>query len=337
MIPAGMTEDSLTITITNDDENEGNETFKVRLKSLSGAVFASGDTLDAVVTIVDNERPTLTFKGEPFSVAETDTSINIPVQLSGPTGSAVSFTYELIEGSAKPVSDYSIPSNLAGMIPIGMTEDSLTISIPDDDDNEGNETFTVRIKSLSGAVFASGTMLDIVVTITDDEEPELLFKTTEFSPREDIMDAEFEVEVMLTGATDEIVTFDIALGGGTAIKDTDYADPTSLSGMIPIGSTETTITIPITSDMLNEGNETFNLTLSNLMHAVLADDDVTELEQEITIIDDEEPTLKFTKESYSIAEEGTSIDIGVELTGPKATNVSFAYEIIDVTNNISRL
>ena len=42
--------------------------------------------------------------------------------------------------------------------------------------------------------------------------------------------------------------------------------------MIPIGSTETTITIPVTSDILNEGNEAFNLTLSNIDNAVLADD-----------------------------------------------------------------
>ena len=53
IIQAGMTEDSLTITITNDEENEGNETFKVRLKGLSGAVFAGGGmTHDVDVTIL---------------------------------------------------------------------------------------------------------------------------------------------------------------------------------------------------------------------------------------------------------------------------------------------
>ena len=186
--------------------------------------------------------PTLSFKGTPYSVAEDGTSIMVEVELTGATGSDVTFTYEIITGSGDgfaTASDYSvIPSALMGMISAGSTEDSLTITITNDFDIEGNETFKVRLKSLSGAVFASGDTLDATVTIVDDEIPELSFKTSEFNPVEEISGGKFEVEVELSNTTTEVVTFNIALGGGTAIKDTDYADPASLSGRIPAGSTK---------------------------------------------------------------------------------------------------
>ena len=81
------------------------------------AVFdGGGTTLVQEITIIDNEMPTLSFKGEPFSVAETGTEIEIPVELTGPTGSDVIFTYEIINGTTK-VGDYSVtPSDLSGMI-----------------------------------------------------------------------------------------------------------------------------------------------------------------------------------------------------------------------------
>ena len=308
--------------------NEGNETFNLTLSNLSNAVFASGNaTLVQEITIIDNEMPTLKFKGAPFSVAETGTSIEIPVEITGPTSSSVSFMFEIIDGSTTAGSDYTTPSDLSGTIQAGMTADSLTITITDDGDNEGNETFTVRLKSLNGAVFASGTTLDATVTIEDDEDPELSFKTTTFKPGEEISGGMFEVVVELSGATDSEVTFDIALGGGTATKDEDYEDPASLQGMIPVGSTKASIMIPITSDNLNEGNETFTLTLSTLSGAVFEPRGTT-LVQEITIVDNEEPTLKFTSANFSVAENLAEIDVTVTLTGATDTEVTFMYELI---------
>ena len=57
-------------------------------------------------------------------------------------------------------------------------------------------------------------MLDTIVTITDDEDPILSFKTTKFNPEEEITGGKFEVKVELSGVSDEIVTFNLTLGGG---------------------------------------------------------------------------------------------------------------------------
>ena len=92
----------------------------------------------------------------------------------------------------------------------------------------------------------------------------------------------------LASTTDIKVTFDITLSGGTATNSIDYENPTSLSREIAIGNTTDSIMIPIKSDTLNEGNETFNVTISNLVGAILANNAST-LVQEITIIDNEIP------------------------------------------------
>ena len=83
--------------------------------------------------------------------------------------------------------------------------------------------------------------------------------------------------------------------------------------MIAIGSTETSIMIPITSDQFNEGNETFNLTLSNLTNSVFTGG-VTSLVQEITIVDDEMPTLSFIGEPFSVVENLGQIEVTVALS-----------------------
>ena len=215
-IEVGSTTTTITIPISPDTLNEGNETFNLTLSNLSGAVFEPrGTTLVQEIIIVDNEMPTLLFKGEPFSIAENGTEIEVTVALTGPTSSNVTFAYEIVDGTAIVGTDYTLPSNLTGMIQTGSTEDSITIAIMDDSANDGNKSFIVRLKTLSGAVFASGDTLDATITIEDDEDPVLSFKTTEFTPSEEITGGKFEVVVEIPDARDENVTFDIAVGGGS--------------------------------------------------------------------------------------------------------------------------
>ena len=74
----------------------------------------------------------------------------------------------------------------------------------------------------------------------------LSFRTTNFKTNENVGD--FEVEVQINNLADVNVTFDFALGGGTATIVDDYTNLTSLQREIAIGSTSTTISIPITDE-----------------------------------------------------------------------------------------
>ena len=86
-------------------------------------------------------------------------------------------------------------------------------------------------------------------------------------------------------ASQKAITVDYATSGGTATAGEDY---TSAGGTLTIaaGSTEGTISVTVTDDTVADGDETFNLTLSNPTGATL-DGDVGELVATGTIEDDE--------------------------------------------------
>ena len=247
------------------------------------------------------------------------------------TNANVTFTYEIVAGTAMPTSDYTVPSELSGEIELGSTDDMISIPIINDQDAEGNENFVVRLTNLSGAVFTNGaTTLDADVTIEDDDAPELTITTTEFEPPEEIEGGEFAIGLELASTTDIKVTFDLTLSGGTATNSIDYENPTSLSREIAIGNTTDSIMIPIKSDTLNEGNETFNFTISNLVGAIL-ENNASTLVQEITIIDNEIPTVRFMQNNFRVVENVNSekVDIIVNLSGATNKPVVVRYETED--------
>ena len=75
--------------------------------------------------------------------------------------------------------------------------------------------------------------------------------------------------VTLAASTTGTVTMDYATAGNTATEGEDY---TVTSGSIrwPAGTTSTTISVPIAEDDVDEEDETFTLTLSNLKNATFS-------------------------------------------------------------------
>ena len=61
------------------------------------------------------------------------------------------------------------------------------------------------------------------------------------------------------------VTFDVTSSDNSAIAGSDYvAIGAGVTGSIKAGTTTTTITVNINNDYIKEGNENFNVTLSNV-------------------------------------------------------------------------
>ena len=86
--------------------------------------------------------------------------------------------------------------------------------------------------------------------------------------------ATVDFTVTLSRASAETVTVDYATSNGTATADEDY---TETSGTLTFAADDLskTIAVPILDDALNEGNETFTLTLSNASGARVADGEAT--------------------------------------------------------------
>ncbi len=131
--------------------------------------------------------------------------------------------------------------------------------------------------------------------------------------------ASLNVSLSLPGSQD--ITVDFATSNGTATAGSDY---TSTSGTLTFASGVTlqTIDITILPDSVYEGNETVNVTLSNVSSGATIQDAVGIL----TITDDETaPTVTLSASATTIAENsGSSITLTATLSGAADENVTVA-------------
>ena len=81
-------------------------------------------------------------------------------------------------------------------------------------------------------------------------------------------------EITLSEASGDPVTFDIATSDGTAIAGTDYVAKTR-SKTMAAGSTTAWFRINVIDDAIDEGDETFTVTISNVTGATVADGTAT--------------------------------------------------------------
>ena len=341
-ILAGQSTGTFSIPIADDLKNEGDETFTVTLSSPVGAIFANEvERISKTVTIQDNELPTISLTTEDFVVAEDVGSAGFVVNfdLSGPTRQAVTFNWNLTDDTAIEGEDYTetaLAQQPVTFPPRDATAQSIQIPIINDSDNEGNHSFTLELSNFSGAVFETGqSTFSKTITIDDDELPALSIATTNLKVFEDVGSDGFVLEFELSGPTDEDVTFDFALSGGSATKNFDYTEAAVNDRRVTIAAGEMTssISIPIIDDLSRESNETFNITLSNLNNAVFEGGSAPS--PAITILDDDSNFLTFANTSFDVDEDvgSSGFVVNVELTTAPELDVTFDYDLIDEREN----
>lgn len=127
------------------------------------------------------------------------------------------------------------------------------------------------------------------VTVTAEggapSEPSLSIDDVTLKPEGDSGTTNAVFTVSLSAVSSSDVTVDFATADGTATEGDDYT-ATNGSLTIPAGATSANIEVPVLGDTLEEGNETFVVTLSNPANAAIADGEGT-----ATIIDDDGPPL----------------------------------------------
>lgn len=161
-IPAGQTTGTITVSVIGDTTVESDENVIVTLSSPSGAQIL---TPDGIGTIVDDDGPaTLAIADSATHEGCQDTTpLQFTVQLSHPTGTAVTVNYATADGTANAGSDYQAASGSL-TIPAGSTTGTITVQVIGDANVEPDETFTVRLTNSSGATIsvptATGTILN---------------------------------------------------------------------------------------------------------------------------------------------------------------------------------
>ncbi len=251
--PNAMTQ-TITVSVTGDTLDEGNETVVVELSNAAGGAGIS--TATGTGTIVDDD---LTFSIDSPSVDEGDSgpaTLTFTVTLSASISATHTVDYASSDGTATAGSDYTAVSGTLTFA-ANETSQTITVSVAGDTLNEGNETLAVALSNGStGISTASGTG-----TIVDDD---LVFSIADTNVAEgDSNSVNLTFTVTLSAAdSSKTHTVDYASSDGTATAGSDY---TAVSGTLTFAANETskTIMVSVTGDTLNEGNETLVVTLSN--------------------------------------------------------------------------
>jgi hypothetical protein len=272
IITPGNTSYTISVPVYGDTLDEINETFTMNLSNATGATFTKAQ---AIGTIFDDDPPP-GIRINDVSIAEGNsgtTNLTFSVLLSAPSAKLITVNYSTSDGTATAGSDYQQASGTLTFNP-GETTKTITVLVNADTVNEPDETFFINLTAPMNATISRG---QAVGTILNDDAPTVQFSAPSYTVGEG--DGRATITVTRTDST-SAASVNYATSDTLPISNTcqdklgiasarcDYA--TTIGTLqFAVGESSKTISIPIVDDAIVEGPETFSLTVSNPVGAVL--------------------------------------------------------------------
>ncbi len=329
-VATGRTSVNIPIGITDDTENESNET--IRLTLASGTGYTVGSPKTHTLTIVDDDDApdipvTVSLSASPNPVEE-GASVTITATLSKPLPDAV--TIELRDTPGEPPTepgDYGpLPSiTIAG----GARTGSGTLDIKDDHVSEGDERFTVAIDALPSGV-ERGSPSSVEIMIADNDPPPPVEVTLSASPNPVDEGKSVTITATLTGMLEIDVEVPLVYNDETG-HPPEPGDYSPLPG-IPISSGETQGSRQIhTSEDADMDDETFIVALGDLPPALLVPG--RESSQFVTIRDITSPAVVVLSASPNPVDEGNGVTVTATMSEAPDTDVVIPLTLTGGTAN----
>jgi hypothetical protein len=306
---------------SNPDVSYNGTATGVASSSVSSANNAL--SINNTAPVVANFRGTVTvvsLPGATRTVGEADESTTFNITRSGGTNSTVTVTFSTANGTALAGSDYVSTNGTLTFNP-GETFKSVAVSLIDNENHENSETFQFRLTSPVGGALGTGTT---TVTITDDDQSTVAFTSANRTTFE--TNVVLEVPIVRTGNADSAVSVRYATVAATATATSDF---TSASGTLSFASGETnkTVSLTVKDDSANEPDEVFYLRLSTPVNTALG----TYTNLKVTIRQSDKSVLRFSSSTATIAENGTSVRIGVRRDTPTNNLATVRYSTANGT------
>ena len=303
----GEAERTISVNITDDDDEEGNETFTVTLKNPDGLVLptdptATGTILDddvitsgpavgelpsgAEVTITAAESSVEEGEVASFTITrqqqvsgnQSDSSSGDPLNVS----LALSQEGDFFSPSAANFSGATVAYDIASAtvdvtIPAGQL--SVTLNLATDDDGVAEADGSITLTVAEGTDYGVGTPAAATTNVTDNDVGISISDVTQ-----DEGTTSMTFTVSLSRAADEAVTVEASTMDGTATSDVAVTatslgkDFEAKTGTLTIsaGDTEAEFTVTLLDDTIDEDAEEFTVVLSSPSdNAVLLDDSAT--------------------------------------------------------------
>jgi predicted extracellular nuclease len=315
-IAEGLTSYTFDVTVNSDRAIEPNESFFVNVTNVTGATVTDGQAVGAILN--DDTAPALSIddiskvEGDNGTITYTFTvSLDHAARVGG-----VTFDIATADGTATTADgDYVGRTLTSQTIPEGQSTYTFDVTVNGDTKIESDESFAVNVTNVTGATVADGQGTG---TIVENDIPPTLSIADVTKAEGHSGTSTFTFTVNLDHpAPAGGVTFDIATSDGTATAGSDYAGKVLTSQTIPAGSTSYTFDVVVSGDRAFEADETFNVTVSNVVGASVGDGAALG-----TITnDDSAGGIPFINE-FHYDNSGTDSAEGVEIAGPAGTSLS---------------
>ncbi len=232
------------------------------------------------------------------------TTANFVVTLSSPAPiDGVGVVFDTADGTATASDDY-IASRQGFVIQEGVSSITIAVQVRGDTIAEPDETFELNAISLSNArprdVQAIGTIL------SDDNVSAPALSISDawaIEGNSDTTTMTFTVGLSRPAPAGG-VSFDIATTDGTAKAGSDYVAKSVVGLSIAAGQTSASFTVIVNGDTIGERDEMFNIVVSNVVGATLADGHAAG-----TIINDEEFITPVTNPDHYTVERNRTLAI----------------------------
>ena len=238
----------VTLTAGEDDNDFEADIVDLRLTASGGGY----DNIAHVtrVTITDNDRPRqLSLSIYDQRESEDAGMLQLQLELSRATDKTVTVQYETTDVEAEAGADYTRSRGIVIFGP-GSTRGTVLIDLIDDNILEEAERFTVTLSNPRNAIIARGTGTG---TILDDDGGAYLRIDDALALEEEGV---IQFRVLLSQPQPQMVSVSYRTQDGTAKAGEDY-EASSGVVMLPPGTTEAVIAVPLLKDGLDWREETF--------------------------------------------------------------------------------
>ena len=322
---SGETEKSFTISLTDDDVDDDDESVLLAFGDLRAGLH-EGDTASSIVTIVDNDDPEVevSFGQSAYDVAE-GAGQTVTVNLDADPERTVVIPLTATNQDGATDADYSVPASVT--FDTGETTKDITFAATDDSVDDDGESVVLGFGALPDRVSASTTTPSATVTILDDDARGVTVSPTSL-PVDEGMTAEYTVVLKSEPTGDVTVTVN---------DPTDNTDVTAApaSSTFDENDWDTPKTVTVSALQDADGvNETATVT-----HTVSGADYAPETASDVrvTVDDDETPDVTIAPTGITVLPGGSNeytvvldteptVQVTVTVTGHADTVLSVSPE-----------
>lgn len=294
-IPAGATSATVTINAVNDSVADGNQVSNIAATS-SGYVASS-----AVLTVLDDETPSLSLAINPVSMAEHNGAVTGTVTRNTPTNSGL-----VVSLLSSDTTEASVSSSVT--IPAGAASVTFVISAVDDAIADGNQIANISV-SAAGLTSASAP-----VTVVDDETARLTLTVLNSS----LLENGGTSTATVFRNTPNTNALTVTLGNSGA---TDLTVPATVT--IPAGADSATFNLSAIDNLVADGNRQVTVTASAIG---LLDSSLF-----INVVDNETASLLLSLAKIAISENGGNTTGTVRRNTPNTNSLVVTLVSSDTT------